>query len=300
MRRAAHAAAVAAVACLLLSPSMLPEAAADTTCGAGFFLNTGAGACEECPIGYFCVGGTGAAQPCTAGTFSGAVGAVSCEGCDAGYWCEEGATSATQHPCGSAAVYCPARSGAPITVGAGFYSFSSTSPDSPATRDAQSECGDGSYCVGGIRRPCPAGTFGDGKFLSTAGCSGPCAAGYYCPEGTTDAFDEPCGSPAVYCPAGSAAPLPVPLGFVSRKPVSGDQDGANSGGYAYVTNTASEVGPAEPGRYAVDGVGYDCAPGTFSTSIARSTPCSDLCRAGYTCHIGSASPVQSPCQHPSG
>ena len=47
------------------------------------------------------------------------------------------------------------------------------------------------------------------------GCSGVCAAGYYCPEGSTSATQRECGGEHLYCPAGSGAPVPVPSGSYS-------------------------------------------------------------------------------------
>merc|ERR1719502_2053227 len=45
--------------------------------------------------------------------------------------------------------------------------------------------------------------------LTNSHCSGPCAAGYYCPSGSTSATQHECGGPGVFCPVGSAAPVPV-------------------------------------------------------------------------------------------
>ncbi len=45
------------------------------------------------------------------------------------------------------------------------------------TRAAQSPCLRGSYCVGGVAKPCPAGSYGQIERLSTPTCSGLCAPG---------------------------------------------------------------------------------------------------------------------------
>jgi hypothetical protein len=51
-------------------------------------------------------------------------------------------------------------------------------------------------------------------------CSGVCAAGYFCPEGSLSAFQIECGSSlglenSVYCLPGSSSPVPVPDGYYS-------------------------------------------------------------------------------------
>ncbi|RYG49157.1 hypothetical protein EON67_06920, partial [archaeon] len=51
--------------------------------------------------------------------------------------------------------------------------------------------------------------------MQTSACSGPCAAGYYCPAGSTSSTAFQCGDVSVYCPAGSSAPVTVPNGYYS-------------------------------------------------------------------------------------
>ena len=48
----------------------------------------------------------------------------------------------------------------------------------------QVQCPPGTYCMEGVRRPCPQGTYGSSPGLSSSRCSGPCHAGYYCPQGS--------------------------------------------------------------------------------------------------------------------
>jgi hypothetical protein len=74
------------------------------------------------------------------------------------------------------------------------------------TRTHERMCPPGSYCVLGVRRECPAGRFGAVAGLGSSDCSGACAAGYYCPSGSTSATQLPCGGGDVFCPVGSAAP----------------------------------------------------------------------------------------------
>ncbi|CAK9111400.1 Ribonuclease inhibitor (Ribonuclease/angiogenin inhibitor 1), partial [Durusdinium trenchii] len=73
-------------------------------------------------------------------------------------------------------------------------------------------CAEGFWCLSqSIRFPCPAGTFGASDDLISDECSGNCEAGYYCPEGSTSAQQEPCPV-GHYCPAASPSPLECPNG----------------------------------------------------------------------------------------
>ncbi|KAF1793261.1 hypothetical protein GQ600_14949 [Phytophthora cactorum] len=47
------------------------------------------------------------------------------------------------------------------------------------TRSNQHICDKGSYCITGVKRLCPAGTYGATDGLSTAACTAPCPAGFY-------------------------------------------------------------------------------------------------------------------------
>ena len=88
----------------------------------------------------------------------------------------------------------------------GYYSTGGTSA---LTRTGQARCEAGSFCDSGVRKRCPSGSYGATPGLSTTTtslangggdgggngglghknknkrCSGLCAAGHYCPEGST-------------------------------------------------------------------------------------------------------------------
>src|SRR5688572_15846915 len=68
----------------------------------------------------------------------------------------------------------------------------------PASNPIQ--CGLGNYCPQGSSAaiPCPAGTFGSTPALSTASCTGLCAADHWCPQGSQAATQNA-------CPANSAS-----------------------------------------------------------------------------------------------
>ena len=165
-----------------------------------------------CPLGYYC--SSGVRQPCSAGSYGGSLGlsARACSGlCTPGYYCTAASPSATQHPCGSPAVYCPLGSEEPIVAGPGELTLGLTN----ATRNASSLCQPTKYCVNGSEYLCPAGRFGCASKLGTPECSGLCAAGYYCPVGSLTNNMFTCGNASVYCPDGAATPTLVDVGNYS-------------------------------------------------------------------------------------
>lgn len=120
--------------------------------------------CNPCSTlggGYYCVGGLNnlgpvpsspGAYPCPAGTFGlpGVnLGSSVCSGqCQEGYYCPLASISSDVQPCGSAAVYCPTGSGAPLPVSANHYS---TPVSAPATRrTGQSPCPQNQQCLNGV------------------------------------------------------------------------------------------------------------------------------------------------------
>ena len=125
--------------------------------------------------------------------------------CTAGYVCSAGSSTPNPQTCGGAQFYCPAGTAAPVSVSAGYYSTGGTSL---ATQTSQAVCpspldaasnGSAVYCPGtdGLIHVCPAGAWGNSSGLVSSACSGPCAAGYYCPSGSVNATAVPCGGTAV-------------------------------------------------------------------------------------------------------
>ena len=97
--------------------------------------------------------------------------------------------SAYAYKCGGVGWYCNAGSAYPLKVQGGYYTFGGDSDNS--TRRGQSICPPGSYCVDGIRYPCPKGRFGNTEGLSDSTCTGYCPSGFFCPEGTSDPIPCP-------------------------------------------------------------------------------------------------------------
>ena len=63
---------------------------------------------------------------------------------------------------------------------------------------------------------CGGGRYGSEAGLGTADCSGPCARGHYCPDGSTSPTQHECGGSHVFCPEASPAPLRTLDGFRAR------------------------------------------------------------------------------------
>ena len=143
--------------------------------------------------GYWSAEGATSAQnrKCFPGRYSALPGSTSaeCQGsCLPGYYCPPGSISSSQKHCGSAKVFCPEGSGRPSVASRGYYTVDSNldnKTSSQTTRTTQLHCPIGSYCINGVRKVCPAGTYGRTKGLFTKQCSGKCLRGYYCPQEST-------------------------------------------------------------------------------------------------------------------
>jgi hypothetical protein len=102
--------------------------------------------------------------------------------------------------CGNVSVFCVANATSPTPVTPGYYSVGSSNGTMQANQfmcpAAVTRAGLSGYCPGdGLIRACPAGRFGNSTAIGSNSslCSGPCPAGYYCPESSTEASTMPCG-----------------------------------------------------------------------------------------------------------
>ena len=73
--------------------------------------------------------------------------------------------------CGSRAVYCPKQSSRPLPARSGWFTDGGASVN---TASKLILCPLGSYCIGGEKRKCPAGSYGGVQGLDTSRCSGQC------------------------------------------------------------------------------------------------------------------------------
>lgn len=203
----------------------------------------------ECPAGRWSLGGAVACSACMAGRFGATprMNVTGCTGdCTAGFACPPGATNATHQQCGpgqyslggqemcsnctsgrygassglSSALcsgpcqkgaYCPSgsRDAASVTCPPGF--------ECPQGSSLPVQCSPGMFSEPGasVCSMCAGGTFGSSLGLQTSSCSGACAAGYYCPPGSTNATAILCPMGS-YCAPGSSAPLPCGGGVLAN------------------------------------------------------------------------------------
>lgn len=207
--------------------------------------------------------------------------------CKEGYYCPKASVVATQVECGDPSVYCPTGSEKPTPVSDGHYTLGLSSlkggmqlaVDS-TTRVWQAPCENGFYCMKGVKSRCPAGRYGENPAETDPTCSGLCDGGFFCKEGSAFRNQNPCGSPAVYCPQGSSEPHVVPAGYYSI-------NGTDS--------TRSAIVKCPSGHYCVRGVKRPCAAGRYSLDGSPSAFCDGLCAPGFYCPPASSSETQMSC-----
>ena len=147
--------------------------------------------------------------------------------CPPGYQCALG----RKKPCGNTAYWSAAGQSNCTKVTAGYFTVGGYT--NGRVRTGQSLCPRGRYCTEGVKHlaplgtytdkegvngldkvtPCPGGTFGSTKGLTTMACSGPCQQGYYCPPGSELSNGTVCGGSTRYCPAATGGALTVSIGY---------------------------------------------------------------------------------------
>ena len=161
---------------------------------------------ETCAIGHQCVGGK--MLPCPKGQYQDLEAQSSCKQCKKGrYGNEMGiSTDACTETCPTN-FYCPAGTATPLFCPKDNSTFCRQGSSEITTISlghwidksggdgnwSQKACAPGFYCPGNVRIECP--------------------AGYYCASLATAPIA--CGAERFYCPAGSAAKIPVALGHFS-------------------------------------------------------------------------------------
>eukprot|EP00965_Chrysotila_dentata_P258687 6213311-Pleurochrysis_carterae.AAC.11 len=147
--------------------------------------------CTPCPLGHACAAGATAPTPCRPGSYADTPKS-SCELVPPGNYQDE-AGRAGYKPC-KPGFACPEGARVPTACEAGTFSglhnLSSTADCEAAPR--------GFFAAAGAAAPslCPAGRFGATAGLKDGQCEGACAAGHFCPAGSTNGT-------AHACPAGT-------------------------------------------------------------------------------------------------
>ena len=277
----------------LLFPQVCLSAVSIESCQLGTYSTDAdqSGDCSGfrlCEPGYYCTEDYEKVL-CPPGTYGSDEGLYSddCSGlCAAGFYCPEGSTSNTQFPCGNDSVYCPEGSASPTAVDTGYYSvdgsYHADGWDN-RTRTSQLLCPQGHFCVDGVRRGCPPGTY-SAEFGATS-CDQVCPAGFHCPLGSIEPV--PCEGSKVYCPEGSSRPLVVQPRHYAVSDTAANVRGANR-------SSAQVFCP--PGSFCIDGIKYECPAGRYGSSQGEIDPlCSGECEEGHYCPKASTSPRQVVC-----
>lgn len=241
-----------------------------------------------CEPGFYCMDGV--KQSCPGGKVgieSGLTTPECNQNCPPGFFCPPQSSDLYAHSCrDDVSIYCPSGSASPVEVTKGYYSVQPDIAVAPFAGAASEEpCEPGYYCPydfslersTGQKIPCPGGRFGFKYMEIYAACSGICEERYFCPPGSTNSRQEPCGDD-MFCPAGSSAPIDIKDGY-------------------YIPEGTTEISPQQyicpKGSYCVAGNRYDCPAGRYGEKEGLSSnECSGLCTAGYFCESGSVSPQE--------
>ncbi|KDO27716.1 hypothetical protein SPRG_22196, partial [Saprolegnia parasitica CBS 223.65] len=240
-------------------------------CAAGYFCVSGATTPTqyESPIGHFSPAGAYSPSACPPGTFNNQVRQSQCANCPARFYCN--GTATVQPAVCPQGYYCPASTALPQKCPAGTYS---NLTGLAATTDCLS-CPPGFFCqTSGLVQP-----------------SGPCMAGYTCTGGAM--FPNPNGQsygticPAgMYCPLGSALPLPCPLGTYRPNTLGQnltDCTPSPGGTFSNATGLTAPTG--------VCSAGYYCTSTAFIATPTDGVT-GNLCPVGFFCPLGSSSPLK--------
>ncbi|XP_053729819.1 SCO-spondin isoform X1 [Synchiropus splendidus] len=272
-------------------------------CPAGSFCpggGDGSTASVACSAGNMCPAGSSQQVPCPPGTYQNSPGQEECLRCPAGFYCDGSAGSDTSRLSGTQQPtlcpkghYCPpgAESAVAFPCPAGTFSgqmgLSSISGCEP--------CPPGSYCASfGLAAPtgaCSPGYLCLLRSLSSqpgdGATGGRCAAGWYCPQGT---------SYMVPCPAGTFSSVAGAVNLEACQLCL-------PGHYCAEDGLSSPSGPCKPGFFCT--VGSPTATPLWNISVDGTCPSSnsgvptlgryhgDVCPAGHFCPGGSEKP--SPC-----
>ncbi|EQC24780.1 hypothetical protein SDRG_17328, partial [Saprolegnia diclina VS20] len=246
-------------------------------CAAGYYCISGATTPTqyESPIGFFSPAGAYSPSACPPGTYNNQVRQSQCANCPARFYCN--GTATVQPAVCPQGFYCPMSTALPQKCPAGTYS---NLTGLAVTTDCLS-CPPGFFCqTSGLVQP-----------------SGPCMAGYTCTGGAM--FPNPNGQsygticPAgMYCPLGSALPLPCPLGTYRPNTLGQnvtDCTPSPGGTFSNATGLTAPTG--------VCSAGYYCTSTAFIATPTDGVT-GNLCPVGFFCPLGSSSPLKclSDCQ----
>jgi hypothetical protein len=196
-----------------------------------------------CPVGTYCPReGHGEPLPCPPGKFNAMTTMASCSKCPRGYICPgfgriDPAICPAGYVCSRESLTSPN-----IRCPKGFYCPNGTMTSDPFRNDTTLRpypCAPGSFCMGGV----VADTIVEGDYSYPQ----PCAEGFHCEAGSTNAKGRGLCPKGFSCPKGTAVPVPTPVGYFAELEGVIEPAQCRPG---YYTPTIQSV-------YC-----YDCPPGT--------------------------------------
>ncbi|XP_035765653.1 zonadhesin [Neolamprologus brichardi] len=246
---------------------------------------------DICPRGFYCPMGSAYPHSCEAGSYCNQTGLEAPAGpCAAGYHCPRGSSEPHANPCPTGH-YCPLGTRLPLPCPLGTVKSSLGG----STVEACQLCPPGQYChQQGMAEP-----------------SGPCAEGYYCPEGQiSERPQQHACSVGHYCEKGSARQTAcLPGTYQFRRGQAGCET-CPAGFYCKEQGTTLPL-PCERGFYCPSGSAYQhpcpsgtygnisglveewqcllCDPGMYCRGTGRTTP-TGHCAAGFVCAEGASEP----------
>ncbi|KAF0717142.1 hypothetical protein As57867_002460, partial [Aphanomyces stellatus] len=259
-------------------------------CPAGYYcpLGTPRATAFPCPQGSYSnqtgLASVGQCTPAPGGMYVNVIAATAPVGnCSSGYYCTGSAVNATPTsgicPLGSS---CPAGSSQPtpcrpghycpdiattLPCNAGFYCIQGSYTNTPTGQSNSfgvigDQCPLGSYCPQGSSNPtpCPAGTYGNVRQLTSSSACTTCDPGFLCPTTGLTAATLPCTAGS-FCPGGQQS---------ASEHVCPGGSSCPQGSIAPVT----------------------CAAGTY-TNMTGQAVC-QICPVGFYCQAGCTTPLACP------
>ncbi|XP_069599133.1 uncharacterized protein K04H4.2-like [Ranitomeya imitator] len=226
-----------------------------------------------CPPGHFCLSGSSIPILCSPGSYMIRSGATECDVCPAGKYCVPGMSP---QPC-PRGFYCPQRTS---------LDWKPCPPGSYSSDLGLSDASGCRLCDGG--KYCP--------LYNSTTVNGDCAEGYYCISGAQrpDQEEEIIGSagpcpPGHFCPRGSVAPTPCPIGTFSSRIkllLEAECSPCAAGHHCDSPGLVLPAGPCSEGFYCILSA---ISPHLFSVSSMGGP-----CPSGHFCPIGSSAPQPCP------
>eukprot|EP01083_Nonionella_stella_P015767 44098_1 len=246
-----------------------------TLCGVGYYsarFDNEGNDCEPCPEGALCPYDHDEDKGtfpwtliwCEPGTYverGKGMTLDDCEACPAGHYCPgEGEI----YPCTQVGEVCEG----------GCIDTCYTCPSGTFASHDHTKCHScdrGYYSNDGLKcHMCPAGTYGDMEGLTNASCSGLCAIGHYCLEGSTVSTQHKCPA-ATY----------------------GNTEGLTNKWCSGLCEIGSYCPEGSVSRY-----GVQCPAGRYGSKPGLGEPeCSGPCSPEHWCPVGSVSPINIKCSN---